>query len=108
AQHDRDPMFSCRAAPDCRLLNSFRRIFEYWQSVFGGSQNGRATRRAEDDRGLIALHINDRFQRATVRSVLANQFNNPITDAHQTGGRTYRAFVVNCSEIERLDRKSVV
>ena len=70
--------------------------------MFGRSEDGRATRRAEQDRGLIALHVNNRLERATIRLVFANQFRKPIANRDEAGRRTQRTRVMDDSEIKRM------
>ncbi len=101
AHHERDLIFSRAAAADRRLFDSGRWIFENRQSVFGRGQNRRTARRAEQDRGLVTLHVNDRLQRATIRFVLTNQFREPIANRDQTGRRAQRLRVVDRPEIKR-------
>ena len=69
AHHKGNLVFVGRAASDGRLFDSPRRIFKNRKSVFRRGENGRAARRAEQNRGLVTLHVNDGFERATVRFV---------------------------------------
>ena len=56
---------------------------------------------------LMTLHVNDRFKRATIRLVLANQFREPIANRDETRGRTQRARIMNDSEIKRAGLPAV-
>ena len=47
----------------------------------------------------MALHVNDRFERTTVRFMFPNEFYQPIADRNQTGRGTQRAGVVDRPEI---------
>src|SRR6202030_2162841 len=85
--HESDLILSRAAPTDRRLFDSRRRIFKNRQTVFGGGENRRAARRAEQNRGLVALDVNDRFERATIRLVFANQFNQAIADRDQARRR---------------------
>ena len=83
--HERDLILSAPPRPTVACLIRLRRIFENRQAAFRRGENGRAARRAEQNRGLVTLHINDRFERATIRLVFANQFRQPIANRDQAG-----------------------
>src|SRR4029077_6173483 len=70
-------------------------------SVFSRRENGRAARGSEDDRGLVTLHVNNRFDRAAIWFVFPYDFHQSIADRDQTRGRTHGTCVANRSEIER-------
>src|SRR5438045_9185571 len=82
--HEGDLIFSRASAPDGSLFDSRGRVFENRQSIFRRGKYRRATRRAEEDGGLVALHINDRFKRATIRLMFANQLRKLIANRDQT------------------------
>ena len=86
ADHERDLALVGPAAPDRCLLDPLRRIFEDRQATFSRREDGCTASRAENDRGLVALHVNDRFQRATIRLVRVNQFRQSIMNCDQAGG----------------------
>src|SRR5437899_6534351 len=90
AHHKCDLIFSGRTAPNGGLFDSSRWIFKNWQSVLGGGENRRAPRRSQDNRGLMALHINNRFERATIGFVFPDKLNKPITNYYEARGRTTR------------------
>ena len=84
AHHKCDLIFSGCAASDRGLFDSFRWIFKNWQSVLGGGENRCAPRGSQDNRGLIALHVNNRFERATIRLMVPDQFRQPIANGYET------------------------
>src|SRR5207245_10991055 len=86
----RDLIFSGATATNRRLFDSCRRIFKDRQSIFGGGENGRAARRTEQNRRLVTLHVDNGFERAAIRLVLANQFDQPIADGDETRRRAKR------------------
>src|SRR6266446_2174293 len=72
AHHKRDLNFCRAAASHSRLFDSARRVFKNGQTIFCCGENSCATGRAEQNRRFITLHVDDRFERATIRFVFAN------------------------------------
>ena len=82
--HERDLIFFSAAPPNRSLFDSRGRIFENRQPIFSGGQNGSTPRRAEQNRRLVTLDVNDRFKRATIRFVFEDQLRELIADRDQT------------------------
>ncbi len=92
-----------RAAPsDGRLFDSLRRVFKNRQTSLRRRKNGRASSGPEQDRRLVTLHVNYRFECATIRFVRMNQFRQPVADRDQARGRAQRRRIMNDAEIKRL------
>ena len=72
--HKRNLIFPGRASSDGGLFDSLWRILKNWQAIFRGRKNRRATRGTKHNRGLVALHVNNRFERAAIRLMIADQF----------------------------------
>ena len=74
AHHERYLILASSAAPDRGLFDSSRRIFKNRQSTFCGSEDSSASGSSEKNCGLVALHVNDRLERATIGFVFSNEF----------------------------------
>ena len=69
--------------------------------MFRRGEDGRAARSTEQNGYLVALNINDRFERAAIRFVFMNQFGKAIANRDEAGGRAQRTRVMDDSEIKR-------
>ena len=92
--------FVGRAVADRRLFDPFRRIFKDRQTPLRRRHDGRTARRAERDRGLVTLHVNDRFERAAIRLVRVNQLRESIADRDEAGRHPERTRIVDDAEID--------
>src|ERR1043166_4814673 len=100
ANHKRHLVFVRRSSTDSRLFDSRRRVLKDRQATLRRRENRGSARRAEHDRGLVTLHVNDRLESAAIRLVLVNQLREAIPDRDQTRGRAKRLGVMNDAKIK--------
>ena len=74
SHHETDLGLLRRTVTYDRLLNAPRCIFENLQSVLSGSEQCRSAGSAKRDRGASVLDINETFDRARFRAMIAYQF----------------------------------
>src|SRR5437899_1780624 len=75
-------IFSCNCSASAKFIRPSQHV------TIGGT-------RREQNRGLVTLHVDDGFERAAIRLMLANQLRQPITNRDQTSGRLQGSGVMN-------------
>ena len=84
ADHERNLGFVGAAAPDGRLFYAGRGVLKNWKPAFRSGEHCRAARRTEEDRNLMTLHVNYRFESTAIRLVFANQLRKLIANRDKT------------------------